>query len=82
MNRNNLKGSGTPDNVESGGTSQDIIRNAWKKLIECEERLTFWKKMVKLGIGAREVEHMCEDIRDKYRSEIMKSGKVTEKLLD
>ena len=38
------------------------MRNSGKKLIECEERLTFWKNMVKLGIGVREVEHMCEEI--------------------
>ena len=65
----------TPDRTDSGGNRQDIVRNVWKKLIECEERLTFWKNMVKLGIGVREVEHMCEEIREKYRSEIMKSGK-------
>ena len=64
----------TPDKSESGGSRQDIVRDCWKKLVECEERLTFWKKMVGLGIGVRELESIGEEIRDKYRSESMKSG--------
>ena len=62
----------TPDEVESGGIGQDIVRDIWKKLVECEERLCFWKKMVGMGIGVRELEHIGEEIRDKYRSESMK----------
>ena len=49
---------GTPDKSEIGGSRQDLVRDAWRKLIECEERPTFWKRMVSLGIGVREIEHL------------------------
>ena len=72
----------TPDNSESGGKRQDIVRDIWRKLVECEERLAFWRKMVALGIGVRELEHMGEEIRDKYRSESMKSGKSHREVIE
>ena len=34
--------------MEEGGKGQDAVknslRNEWKKLVECEERLKFWKR--------------------------------------
>ena len=65
----------TPDHSDNGGRRQDIVRDAWKKLVECEERLTFWRRMNDRGVGVREVEHMGEDVREKYRSEEMKGGR-------
>ena len=50
------------------------MRNIWRKLIECEERVTFWKRMIEWGVGVRELEHMGDDIKEKFRSETMKSG--------
>ena len=64
--------------IEEGGSRQDIkntLRNAWRKQIESEERLGFLKKMVGMNIGVREVEHLSEDIVEKYRSEKMKGGR-------
>ena len=72
----------TPDSSESGGKRQDIVREIWRKLVECEERLAFWRKMVALGIGVRELEYIGEDIRDKYRSESMKSGKSHREVIE
>ena len=64
----------TPDKGENGGNRQDPVRDTWKKLIECEERLTFLKRMIQVGIGVRELEHLGDEIRERYRSERMKSG--------
>ena len=72
----------TPDNSENGGDRQNIVRDLCRKLVECEERLTFWRKMVKLGIGGREVEHLGDDIREKYRSESYKSGKSHREIIE
>ena len=41
----------TPEIVDSGGKRQDNVRNYWKKLIECEERICFWKRMIEWGVG-------------------------------
>ena len=63
--------------IEAGGKRQEtnkILRNAWKKQVESEERLRFWKRMVGLNIGVREVENISEDIKERYRSERMKGG--------
>ena len=63
--------------IEEGGDGQgskDRLRNAWRKMIESEERLRFWKNMVGLDLGVRETEHLSEDIKEKFRSEAMKGG--------
>ena len=68
---------GTPG-IEEGGKrrdSKDTVRNVWRKLVESEERLKFWKRMVGLGLGVREVEHLGEDLKQKFRSEVMRGGK-------
>ena len=65
----------TPEKDESGGMRQNVVRNLWKKLIECEERLTFWKRMIEWGVGVRELEHIGEDIKEKFRSENMRENK-------
>ena len=65
----------TPEEFEIGGSRQDVVRNIWRKLIECEERVTFWKRMIEWGVGVREIEHMGEDIKEKFRSESMKGGR-------
>ena len=57
-----------------GGKRQDRVRDAWRKLVECEERGKFWDKMVGLDLGVRELEHFGEDIKEKFRSEMMKGG--------
>ena len=64
--------------IEEGGKGQDAVknslRNKWKKLVECEERLRFWKRMVGKGMSVRELAHIGEDIKNKFRSESMKEG--------
>ena len=65
----------TPEEIEIGGKRQDVVRDIWKKMIECEERITFWKRMIEWGVGVRELEHMGEGIKEKFRSEVMQSGK-------
>ena len=65
----------TPEEIEIGGKRQDVVRDIWKKMIECEERITFWKRMIEWGVGVRELEHMGEGIKEKFRSEVMHSGK-------
>ena len=68
---------GTPG-IEEGGKrrdSKDTVRNVWRKLVESEERLKFWKRMVGLGLGVREVEHLGEDLKQKFRSEEMRGGR-------
>ena len=67
--------NGTPELVDSGGTRQDEVRNIWRKLIECEERVSFWKRMLEGGVGVRELEHMGDEIRERFRSENMKGGR-------
>ena len=69
--------NGTPG-IKEGGTRQetkDKLRNAWKRQIESEERLSFWRRMVGMNIGVREVENISEDFKEKFRSEKMKGGK-------
>ena len=71
-----MHSNGTPS-IEAGGIRQEskvMLRNAWKKQVESEERLRFWKHMVGMNIGVREVENISEDIKVKYRSERMKGG--------
>ena len=65
----------TPENDEIGGTRQDGVRNIWKKMIECEERVKFWKRMIEGGVGVRELEHLGEAIKEKFRSERMRGGR-------
>ena len=61
--------------MEEGGIRQDLLRNAWRKLVESEERLKFWRKMVGWEIGVREIEHLGEDLKGKFRSMKMKGGR-------
>ena len=63
--------------MEEGGTGQDavttdakdILRNAWIRQVESEERLNFLKKLVGREISVREIEHLGENLNDKFRSE-------------
>ena len=70
--------------MEEGGSEQgstltanakNDLRNEWRKLIESEERLAFFKKMVGLRLSVREIEHFGEDLNNKFRSEQMKEAK-------
>ena len=57
--------------MEEGGNgreSKDKLRNSWRKMIESEERLKFWKNMVGLELGVREIENLGDDIKQKFRS--------------
>ena len=64
--------------MEEGGRKQDTVKDAlrdeWKKLIECEERLRFWKVMVGWDLCVRELAHLGEDLKSKFRSESMQGG--------
>ena len=66
--------------IEDGGKRLDAVRDAWRKQIESEERLKFWRKMVGWGLSVREVQHLGEEIHNKYRSENMKLG-MSEKVV-
>ena len=68
--------------IEEGGPRQgcevkeakDDLRNGWKKLIESEERLRFFRKMVKWDLEVREIEHLGEVLNNKLRSERMREA--------
>ena len=64
--------------MEEGGakpdSAKDTLRNEWKKLVESEERLRFWKQMVRWDLCVRELEHLGDDIKNKFRSDSMKGG--------
>ena len=64
----------TPDTIENGAKRQDSVRNIWKKQIECEERVKFWRSMINCGAGVRELESIGENIKEKFRSVEMKNG--------
>ena len=62
--------------IEEGGRRIDAVRDAWRKQIESEERLKFWRKILRWDISVREIQHLGEDIHNKFRSEDMKLGEV------
>ena len=53
--------------IQEGGLSQDNVRNIWKKQVESEERLCFFRKMLGLDLSVRELEHLGEDLNSKFR---------------
>ena len=69
--------------IEEGGTGQsnavaeakNNLRNGWRKLIESEERLSFFRKMVRWELQVREIEHLGESLNNKFRSERMKGAR-------
>ena len=67
--------------MEEGGNRQDHLRNAWRKLVESEERLRFWKKMVGWEVGVREIEYLGEDLKEKSRSMQMREGQSERKVI-
>ena len=59
--------------MEEGGTgrdSKDAVRTIWRKLVELEERLKVWKKI----LGG--------DLKEKFRSEQMKGGRSDRNVID
>ena len=64
----------TPQKEGVGGKWQDSVRNSWKKLIECQERIKFWQTMILGGLGVRDLQHFGDDLKAKYRSEAMRLG--------
>ena len=64
----------TPD-IEEGGLGQgdtsteakNCLRDKWRKLVESEERLAFFKKMIRWGLQVREIEHLGENLNNKFR---------------
>ena len=67
--------------MEEGGSRQNNLRNAWRKLVESEERLRFWKKVVGWEVGVREIEHLGDDLKDKFRSMQMRGGQCERKVV-
>ena len=55
--------------------AKDNLRDDWRRLIASEERLNFFKIMVGLNLSVREIEHLGDDLNNKFRSEIMRGGK-------
>ena len=70
----------TPQMETEGGYGQNSLRNKWKKLVECEERVRFWKKMLDWKLGVRELESISESIRQKFRSE-MREGESNREVI-
>ena len=79
--------------MEEGGQGQDAddtdvkaakdsLRDSWKKLVESEERLSFFKRMVGRGLEVRDIEHLGEDINSKFKSESMKGGKSEKVIIE
>ena len=60
--------------IEEGGCGQSNViakaknglRNGWRKLTESEERLSFFKKMVRWELQVREIEHLGDDLHNKF----------------
>ena len=60
--------------IKEGGKRQDAVRDIWRKQVESEERLSFFKKMVGREINVRELQHIGMELHNKFRSEDMKLG--------
>ena len=54
--------------------AKDDLRNTWKKLVESEERLGFFRRMVKLNLQVKEIQHLGEALNNKLRSEKMRNA--------
>ena len=59
----------TDDDVK---TAKDNLRDIWRKLVMSEERLNFFRKMVGWDLEVRDIEHLREDLHNKFKSEKMK----------
>jgi len=55
--------------------AKNELRDEWKKLIEDEERLRFFKKMSGWKLNVREIEHLGENLNAKFRSESMRNAR-------
>ena len=55
--------------------AKDDLRDRWRRLIESEERLNFFRKLVGWGLEVREIEHLGEGLHEKFKSEKMKGGR-------
>ena len=75
--------------MEEGGHGQgdaaveakNDLRNGWRKLVESEERLAFFKKMVGWELQVREIEHLGEDLNNKFKSEKMKGARSEQEVV-
>ena len=61
--------------------AKNELRDEWRKLIESEERLRFFKKMVGWELEVREIEHLGEDLNHKLKSERMKSARSEKEVI-
>ena len=78
----------TPGREEGGerqsgkvNAAKNELRDEWRKLIESEERLRFFKKMVGWELEVREIEHLEEDLNHKLKSERMKSARSEKEVI-
>ena len=78
----------TPGREEGGmRQSEEVIkakndfRDGWRKLVESEERLKFFKRMVGWNLEVREIEHLGEDLNNKFRSERMRNAKSEKEVI-
>ena len=70
------QGQGAEDtNVKS---AKDVLRDLWRKLNNSEERLCFFCRMFGRALEMRDIEHLGEEINDKFKSERMKVLNFTE----
>ena len=51
---------------DEAANAKDSLRDCWRKLVESEERLKFFKRMVGMDLEVQEIEHLGEDIRNKF----------------
>ena len=59
---------------EDASIAKDILRDTRRKMVESEERLRFFKKMVGREINVRELQHIGMELHNKFRSEDMRLG--------
>ena len=58
--------------MQEGGRRQDRVRDSWRRQIESEERIKFFKQMVGLDLSLREIQHIGDDLNEKFRSDVMR----------
>ena len=55
--------------------AKDVLRGSWRKLVDSEERLRFFKYMVGRELEVRDIEHFGDDLNEKFKSEKMRGGR-------
>ena len=62
--------------------ARDNLRDVGRRQVESEERLRFFKKMVGLNLTVIDVEHLGDELNNKFRSDCMKGGRSEQVVLN